>query len=74
MIALYREIIHHLSMLPIPDNDHVSTVGCNEPWLRGVDVEMVHLVHRRPEGRHSHRHRGGFRPLPAVWFRAVDKV
>lgn len=36
-------------MLPIPDGDAVVGVGGDKPGMSGVELDLHHLVARRPE-------------------------
>lgn len=36
-------------MLPVPDRDAVIGVGGDEPGVSGVELDLHHLVARRPE-------------------------
>jgi hypothetical protein len=47
-------------VLPVPDGDAVVGVGGDEPGVRGVELDLHHLVARRPErpeAEHSRRER-----------------
>lgn len=39
----------YLAVLPVPDRDAVIGVGGDEPGVSGVELDLHHLVTRRPE-------------------------